>query len=124
MSDSIVVNPFDKTCPSRDVLAVVGGKWALLIVCLLKFGPQRTGSIMRSVSGVSQKMLTQTLRELQRSGVVERISYSEVPPRVEYKLTPLGETLSVLVLEIEQWVVSHYDQVVQAQMSFDSQDGD
>ncbi|QBD83336.1 transcriptional regulator [Ktedonosporobacter rubrisoli] len=112
--------PFSANCPSREILELIGGKWSLLILCLLKAGPQRTGSIMRSVQGISQKMLTQTLRDLERSGIVTRKSYSEVPPRVEYSLTPLGETLSVLVLPFEQWVVDNYEQVIVAQARFDA----
>lgn len=80
----------------------------------------RTGLIMRSIQGISQKMLTQTLRDLERSGVVERRSYPEVPPRVEYSLTPLGTTLSVLVFQFEQWVVNNYEQVIEAQTLFDT----
>lgn len=113
-------NPFDALCPSRDVLALIGGKWSLLILCLLKDGSMRTGTLMRNVSGISQKMLTQTLRDLERSGVIERISYSEVPPRVEYRLTEMGETLSPLVFQLEQWVVQRYEQVVAAQDRFDA----
>jgi DNA-binding HxlR family transcriptional regulator len=76
---------------------------------------------MRSVQGISQKMLTQTLRELERTGVIERKSYPEVPPRVEYSLTPLGETLSVVVMQLEHWVVDNYEQVTDAQVMFDMQ---
>lgn len=111
--------PFEAQCPSREILGVIGSKWSLLVPCLLKSGPARTGQMMRAVKGVSQKMLTQTLRELERTGVIERKSYPEVPPRVEYKLTPLGETLSALVLQIEEWVVNNFEQIVAAQEAFD-----
>jgi DNA-binding HxlR family transcriptional regulator len=111
--------PLNAHCRSREILELIGGKWSLLILCLLKAGPMRTGLMMRRGQGISQKMLTQTLRELERAGVVERRSYPEVPPRVEYSLTPLGETLSVLALQIEDWIVENYDQVIAAQASFD-----
>lgn len=113
------VQPLNANCRSREILEIIGGKWALLILCLLKAGPMRTGLIMRTVQGISQKMLTQTLRDLERTGVVERRSYPEVPPRVEYCLTPLGTTLSERVLQVEQWVIDNYDQVMTAQSHFD-----
>jgi DNA-binding HxlR family transcriptional regulator len=80
----------------------------------------RTSLLLRSIQGISQKMLTQTLRDLKRAGIVERRSYGEVPPRVEYCLTPLGASLSVVALQLEQWVVDHYEQVVAAQDLFDT----
>jgi len=101
-------NPYNLDCPSRDVLALIGGKWTILILCCLQQGPVRSGALLRSVGGISQKMLTQTLRELERDGFVARISYPEVPPRVEYQLTDLGHSLSGLARGMEQWVVAHY----------------
>lgn len=101
-------NPYNLDCPSRDVLDLIGGKWAILLLCCLQQGPVRTGELKRSVGGISQKMLTQTLRDLQTNGMVERISHHEVPPRVEYRLTPLGLSLSEVARAMEQWVVSNY----------------
>ena len=120
MSGEKRARPFSAQCPSREILELIGGKWSLLILCLLKSGPMRTNLMMRSIQGISQKMLTQTLRDLERTGVVERKSYAEVPPRVEYSLTPLGTTLSVVILQLEHWVVDHYEQVVAAQAHFDT----
>jgi DNA-binding HxlR family transcriptional regulator len=111
--------PFRADCPSRDVLELVGGKWAMLIVCILKTGPIRTGALMRGIAGISQKMLTQTLRDLERNGIVVRVSHPEVPPRVEYRLSELGETLATLVVQIEHWVERHYAQITGAQRRFD-----
>src|SRR5690242_8754738 len=107
-------------CPSREILELIGGKWSLLILCALKAGPVRTGALSRTLEGISQKMLTQTLRDLERSGMIARTSYPEVPPRVEYSLTPLGQTLSALVLQFEQWVADNYQQVTAAQAAFDA----
>lgn len=101
-------NPYNLNCPSRDVLDLIGGKWAILILCCLQQGPVRTGALMRTVGGISQKMLTQTLREMERDGMVARTSHHEVPPRVEYHLTVLGRSLSELARAMEQWVVSNY----------------
>lgn len=107
-------------CPSREILELIGGKWSLLILCALKVGPLRTGGLARALEGISQKMLTQTLRDLERSGMIARTSYPEVPPRVEYGLTPLGQTLSALVLQFEQWVADNHQQVIAAQAAFDA----
>jgi DNA-binding HxlR family transcriptional regulator len=100
-------------CPSRDVLGLIGGKWAILILCCLQQGPVRTGALMRMVDGISQKMLTQTLRDLERDGFVDRVSHPEVPPRVEYRLTELGRSLSELARSMEQWVVAHYPDILE-----------
>ncbi|MBU0739440.1 MAG: helix-turn-helix transcriptional regulator [Alphaproteobacteria bacterium] len=106
-------DPYNMDCPSRDVLDLIGGKWAILILCCLQQGPVRTGALMRSINGISQKMLTQTLRDMERDGLIERISYPEVPPRVEYRLTTLGASLSELARAMEQWVVTHYPTIME-----------
>jgi DNA-binding HxlR family transcriptional regulator len=99
---------YNTACPSQDILALIGGKWSMLLLCALRTGPQRTHALKRRLSGVSAKMLTQTLRELARHGIVNRKDFAEVPPRVEYALTPLGRSLATLVLSIEEWVVANY----------------
>lgn len=105
-------NPYNLNCPSRDLLDLVGDKWSILILCCLQQGPVRTGVLMRSIGGISQKMLTQALRGLERDGMVLRISHPEVPPRVEYQLTDLGRSLSELARTMEQWVVAHYPEIM------------
>jgi DNA-binding HxlR family transcriptional regulator len=112
-------NPFDANCPSQDILALIGGKWSMLLLCVLSEGPIRSGELGRRAGGISQKMLTQTLRELQRHGIVSRRDFGEVPPRVEYSLTPLGESLSRLVRHIEAWVESNYSRMTRTVRSYD-----
>ena len=101
---------FNVDCPSQGILQLIGSKWSMLILCALRAGPRRTGELKRRL-GVSAKMLTQTLRELERHGIVEREDFAEVPPRVEYHLSALGRSLASLVVEIEQWVTTHYSQM-------------
>jgi DNA-binding HxlR family transcriptional regulator len=115
---TVKANPYNAMCPSRQILALIGSKWSMLIVCLLRDGPMRTGAIKRRLDGISQKMLTQTLRELERHGIVQRIDYGEVPPRVEYKLTRIGHSLAALVQQVEDWVVANYSRMTTAVESF------
>ena len=113
-------NPFNPACPSQDILALIGGKWSILLMCVLREGPARTGELARRAGGISQKMLTQTLRELERHGIVHRKDFSEVPPRVEYSLTPLGRSLALLVRRLEEWVESNYSRMTRVALSYDS----
>jgi DNA-binding HxlR family transcriptional regulator len=113
-------NPFDASCPSQNILALIGGKWSMLLLCILGAGPMRSGELGRRAGGISQKMLTQTLRELERHGIVHRRDYGEVPPRVEYSLTPLGRSLAKLVAKIEEWVESNYSRMTRVARSYDA----
>jgi len=113
-------NPFNGNCPSQDILALIGGKWSMLLLCILRSGPVRTGELGRRAGGISQKMLTQTLRDLARHGIVTRKDYGEVPPRVEYALTPLGRSLSALVIEIEHWVAANYNRMTDRARRYDA----
>jgi DNA-binding HxlR family transcriptional regulator len=99
-----VPNVYSARCPSRRVMAVLAEKWTLLVVAQLANGPMRTAEIRRSVDGVSEKMLIQTLRKLEAFGLVSRRSYPELPPRVEYRLTPLGRSLARLAGLFGRWV--------------------
>lgn len=87
-------DPFNPACPSRRLLDRIGDRWTVLIVVALDPGPQRFGALASRVGGISQKMLTQTLRSLERDGFVTRTAYPEIPPRVEYALTPSGAPCS------------------------------
>lgn len=116
----VKANLYHPSCPSRSVLSVIGSKWSMLLMCTLRRGPVRTGALKREIGGISQKMLTQTLRNLERYGVVERIDFAELPPRVEYRLTRLGRSLSDLVLEMETWVTDNYGRMAECAESFDA----
>jgi DNA-binding HxlR family transcriptional regulator len=113
-------NPFNSSCPSQEILALIGSKWSMLLLCILADGPVRNGELGRRAGGISQKMLTQTLRELERHGIVHREDYAEVPPRVEYSLTPLGRSLAQLVRGIEEWVEANYSRMTRVARSYDA----
>jgi DNA-binding HxlR family transcriptional regulator len=110
---------FNPSCPARAVLEVLAEKWALLVIHMLASGPARTAELRRRVGGVSEKMLIQTLRRLERSGFVSRKAFAQVPPRVEYRLTALGRSLSEPITALDSWVEHHLPKVIEAQDAFD-----
>lgn len=103
----------------REILARVGDKWSLLVIGLLHDGPLRFTEIQRRVDGISHRMLTQTLRSLQRDGLVSRTSYAEIPPRVEYAVTPLGRSLSEPAIALAVWAAEHHRAILDARAEFD-----
>lgn len=111
---------YASACPTRQILDRIGDKWTALVIGLLEDGPKRFSELQRSVGGISQKMLTQTLRNLERDGLVSRTVYPEVPLRVEYTLTPLGETLCTPLTAIRDWAENYIDEVVAAQHHYDA----
>jgi DNA-binding HxlR family transcriptional regulator len=117
--ETIRPNVYDPACPTRRVLDLIGDKWATLIVGLLETQPQRFAALQRQIGGISHKMLTQTLRNLERAGLVDRTIYAEVPPRVEYSLTPLGQTLCTPIAEVRAWAEANIQAVVAAQERYD-----
>ena len=100
-------NVFDSRCGSQRVLGLIANRWTALIIYALADGTQRYSQLQRKIGGVSQKMLTQTLRRLERDGLVGRRVYPVVPPRVEYSLTPLGRTLTEPLQAICRWAEQH-----------------
>jgi DNA-binding HxlR family transcriptional regulator len=106
-----VLNP---DCPSRQVLERIGEKWTTLVIRVLDDGTLRYSDLQRRVGGVSQKMLTQTLRGLERDGLVARHVFPVVPPRVEYSLTPLGRSLVEPLDAICRWAERHLPEMLQA----------
>src|SRR5262249_51809 len=89
--------------PAEATLDVIGGKWKIVILCWVKEATDRFGELRRRIPGISERMLTQHLRELERDGIVQRKVYPEVPPRVEYSLTPFGETLRPIMGMLYRW---------------------
>ena len=113
-------NVYDANCPTRQVLDLIADKWATLIIGLLNDKqPQRFAALQRQIGGISQKMLTQTLRSLERDGLVQRTIYPQVPPRVEYALTPLGQTLCEPIAALIRWSEENIDAVTAAQKRYD-----
>jgi DNA-binding HxlR family transcriptional regulator len=108
-------NVFSSQCPSRRIMAVLAEKWTLLVVTQLANGPMRTAEIRRGVDGVSEKMLIQTLRKLEGFALVSRKSYPEVPPRVEYRLTPLGRSLARLAGLFSRWIEKNAENLLKAE---------
>lgn len=104
----------------RDLLAHLSDKWTLLVVGMLESGPVRYSEIKNRVPGISQRMLTLTLKKLERDGLVSRRSYAEVPPRVEYTLTPLGQTLLEPALAFAHWAMDSAESIVEARAAYDS----
>jgi DNA-binding HxlR family transcriptional regulator len=107
-------------CSVRDVLGRVGDKWSLHVIYLLADGPMRFTDVKRQVEGISQRMLTVTVRGLERDGLVRRTVYPVVPPRVDYALTPLGLTLFDAVKHLMVWTQEHVHDIDRARRSYDA----
>ncbi|WP_433148464.1 winged helix-turn-helix transcriptional regulator [Actinomadura nitritigenes] len=109
-------------CPSRTVIEVLANKWTLYVLAALRHadGPMRFNELRRTLDGITQKMLTRTLRALERDGLVSRTVYPTVPPRVEYGLTPLGAEVGHLTGAIADWALAHAPDVLTARESFDA----
>lgn len=115
-----VWNVYDENCPTRLVLGRIADKWTVLIVGRLARGPLHFGELRREIGGISQKVLTQSLRALERDGLVSRRVEARTPPRVEYSLTPLGRTLVGMLDEVRKWAESNIESVLAARKTFDS----
>ncbi|MFI6602224.1 winged helix-turn-helix transcriptional regulator [Nonomuraea sp. NPDC050536] len=110
----------DVRCELRDVLDRVGDKWSVLVMDLLGHGPRRYSELQRHIEGISQRMLTLTLRSLERDGLVTRTVTPTSPPRVDYALTRVGETLSVEVGSLLRWAERHREYVATSRTAYDS----
>jgi DNA-binding HxlR family transcriptional regulator len=110
----VVPNVLDQRCESRQALERIADKWTCLIVYALLDGPLRHGELKRKIDGISQKMLTQTLRSMEADGLVQRTVIDVVPPHVLYALTPLGQTLSDPLVAICRWAMDHLPEMQRA----------
>ena len=115
-------NVLVSTCPSRTSLARIANKWTAMVVVVLGRGRLRFGDLRTAVEGISGKVLTETLRDLERDGLVERYVYAEMPPRVEYELTTLGRTLHAPLLALSRWAEEHIAEVLAARDAYDARD--
>lgn len=111
---------YDEHCPTRMVLDRIADKWTVLIIGALENETKRFGELRREIGGVSQKMLTQTLRGLERDGLVARVVYASVPPKVEYSLTKLGRTLVRILEAVRHWSEKSIEDVLKARDDYDS----
>ena len=109
-----------RTCEVRDVLDRVGDKWSLLLIELLDHDTRRFSELKREIDGISQRMLTRTLRQLERDGLVTRTVHAVVPPRVEYALTPLGHTLFDAIQPLVAWSRANRATVARSRDAFDA----
>ncbi|MBB2969744.1 helix-turn-helix domain-containing protein [Mesorhizobium sp. RMAD-H1] len=107
----------------NEILSRVGDKWTVLVVSYLGNGAMRFNELRRTISGISQKMLTATLRGLERDGFVTRTVFPTIPPRVEYELTDLGRELLVPVRALGAWAVENHERVIAARNRFDAAHG-
>lgn len=110
---------FTLNCPTQQILDVISDKWSVIVLYCLAFQPRRYNDIQRRIEGISQKVLTQSLRRLERHGLVRRTVLSEMPLSVEYALTELGETLMDPLLAIATWSRTHFPEVVNASEQYD-----
>jgi DNA-binding HxlR family transcriptional regulator len=114
----VIYDAFVETCPTRHVVATIADKWAALLITALADGPRRHGELARIVAGVSQKMLTQTLRVLERDGLVSRTVTASVPVRVDYELTDLGRSLMPVLRALKTWSETHIEEILAARDAY------
>jgi DNA-binding HxlR family transcriptional regulator len=123
----LALTEYEDACADRDgigeavrnVLSRIGDKWSLLIIVTLSNGRLRFSELQRHIPGISQRMLTRTLRHLERDGLLARTLYAEVPPRVEYELTHTGETLISPSIGLARWAIDHYPTIEKSRELYD-----
>lgn len=113
---------FVKACPTHQLLGRISEKWACLVIAALSAGTMRYSDLARKLAGVSPKMLTQTLRSLERDGLVSRTVTPSVPVRVDYELTDLGQSLSEMMKAVKNWAETHIEEVHEARERYDTED--
>lgn len=118
-----VYDVYSDRCPTRLVLDRIADKWALLAIHLLEDGPMRFNQLRRRIEGLSQKVLSQTLKRLERDGLVSRTAFATVPVTVEYALTPLGRTLAETAAHFARWAERNIEEILEAQAAYDRRVG-
>ncbi|WP_420964980.1 winged helix-turn-helix transcriptional regulator [Bradyrhizobium sp. B120] len=118
---SLKPDAYAANCPTRQILDRVGDKWAVLILLLLRSEPLRFNQLRRAIEGISQKMLSQVLKSLERDGLLRRRAIATVPVTVEYSITPLGSTLAEAVDPLRDWAEQNLKEVLAAQRRYDTQ---
>jgi DNA-binding HxlR family transcriptional regulator len=106
-------------CPTRVILDQIGDKWSMMVLAVLLPGPRRFNAIKRQLEGITQRVLTQTLRKLERNGMVRRRVLGGSPPGVEYALTPLGRSLQKPFAALYDWTLAHIDRILEQQQAYD-----
>ncbi|WP_210650247.1 helix-turn-helix domain-containing protein [Nocardioides sp. SYSU D00065] len=114
---------FDPSCPTRVVLDRIGDKWTVLVIGALQDGPLRFTALRARVGGVAAKVLTQTLRAMERDGLLTRTVHAQVPPRVDYELTPLGASLTAPIATLTDWAETHLSAILAARDDYDAELG-
>ncbi|MFI9384057.1 winged helix-turn-helix transcriptional regulator [Kutzneria sp. NPDC052558] len=109
-----------RACPCRDVLDLVANKWTALMFGVLARRPHRFGELRREVAGITPKVLTQNLRSLERDGLISRTVYPTTPPSVEYALTPLGRSISAILIALNNWTQDNFDEIRTAREAYDA----
>jgi DNA-binding HxlR family transcriptional regulator len=117
--DDLIIRP---DCRTRRGLELIADQWTMLVVVALERGTKRFSQLHTHIRGISKKMLTQTLRGLERDGLVKRVVYPVIPPMVEYSLTPLGKTLIGPIWALRDWSEQYIEEVEQARVEYDQQD--
>ena len=119
MATKNLLGPDSGSCPTRVLIDQLADKWAVLVTLALTPGPIRFNALRREVDGITQKMLGQTLRKLERNGLVHRRALATMPMTVEYSLTPMGRTLMPIIEDLRRWSMANIDAVHAAQGIFD-----
>lgn len=120
MHEDVEFDPYDPNCPSRKLVDHVGDRWTILVMGALAGGPARYSELAERVAGISPRMLSQTLKSLERDGLIAREAFAEVPPRVVYSLTDSGRSLQPVLHALEGWVRDHAARVIEAQQRYDA----
>ncbi|MGJ3190861.1 winged helix-turn-helix transcriptional regulator [Paenarthrobacter sp. FR1] len=118
-TQDLPANILDPKCPSRVIFQRIGDKWASLVIQVLGEGPVRFSELRKMVSVVTPKVLTQTLRALERDGLITRTVHAQVPPRVDYELTAMGESLLQPLSLLREWAESHVPTILEARDAYD-----